>query len=639
MTKQLLLFTCLILFSVIASAQLCTGSLGDPVVNIDFGSGTSAIGPALPAGVTAYTYWPRSFPNDGLYTIASTTDGTENRWWVTSDHTGNPGGYMMVVNASTSLTDYFYKQTVHGLCENTTYEFAAWIMNLIRSTNDVSPPNITFNIERVTGEVLGTYTTGSIPKANTAVWKQFGLFFKTPAGVTDVVIRMTNNSPGGIPGNDLALDDITFRPCGPDIQASIDLTGNPLDLTVCAGNTTDYKLLANVSSGYTNPDYQWQVNFNGLGWTDITGAVSTSVIVHPSAAGSYQYRLSVGQGGALTTCRVVSDMVTITVKDPPVIMASSNSPICVDDILSLTVTEGVSYRWYDPDGNFLSDTRSVGVSTGRGQIGTQVYTVSVTTREGCTIMASVPVTVNDRPAVTISGDTEICTGMATTLHASGGQSYSWSPAVGLSDSTIADPVANPSVTTKYTVTITDNTYPCPSSKTVTVKVLKGAVANAGLDKTIIKGNALQLQGAVSGDNISYYWTPADYLSDASLLNPVSIPEKTITYTLHVISAAGCISAQDEMTLTVNEKIVIPNTFSPNGDNINDVWNIAGLDTYAKPSVAVFNRYGNQVYKSTGYTVPWDGTNNGVPLPVGTYYYLIDLRNGTPSLSGWIWLTR
>jgi hypothetical protein len=112
----------------VCRAQLCEGSLGDPIVSIDFGAGTAEHAGALPAGTTSYTYSSADFPIDGSYTVENTTAGSGQVWWSTTDHTGNAGGYMMVVNASLSLTDYFYKTTVTGLCPGTLYEFASWVI-------------------------------------------------------------------------------------------------------------------------------------------------------------------------------------------------------------------------------------------------------------------------------------------------------------------------------------------------------------------------------------------------------------------------------------------------------------------------------------------------------------------------------
>lgn len=85
--------------------------------------------------------------------------------------------------------------------------------------------------------------------------------------------------------------------------------------------------------------------------------------------------------------------------------------------------------------------------------------------------------------------------------------------------------------------------------------------------------------------------------------------------------------------------IVPNAFSPNGDNINDKWIIKGLQDYDNCTVEIFTRYGREVFRSTGYHRPWDGTYNGSPMPIGTYYYLIDLRNGEKPLSGPLTLLR
>ncbi|RYZ21921.1 MAG: gliding motility-associated C-terminal domain-containing protein, partial [Chitinophagaceae bacterium] len=196
-------------------AQLCTGSLGDPIVRTTFGNGANP-GPRLPSAALGYSYVANDCPNDGSYTLRNASNACFGSTWhtVASDHTGDAGGYFMVVNASNNPGD-FYVDTVRGLCSGTTYEFAAWVLNISRTNGcNGTPiqPNITFRIERTNGTVLGTYNTGNIPPAPSPEWKQFGFFFTTTASVADVVVRMTNNAPGGC-GNDLLLDDITFRPC------------------------------------------------------------------------------------------------------------------------------------------------------------------------------------------------------------------------------------------------------------------------------------------------------------------------------------------------------------------------------------------------------------------------------------------
>jgi gliding motility-associated-like protein len=84
---------------------------------------------------------------------------------------------------------------------------------------------------------------------------------------------------------------------------------------------------------------------------------------------------------------------------------------------------------------------------------------------------------------------------------------------------------------------------------------------------------------------------------------------------------------------------VPNAFSPNGDGINDTWMIQYLDTYPGCTVDVYNRYGQVIFHSTGYSRPWDGRMNGQPLPIGTYYWIIDPKNGRRQVSGSVTIIR
>jgi gliding motility-associated-like protein len=80
-------------------------------------------------------------------------------------------------------------------------------------------------------------------------------------------------------------------------------------------------------------------------------------------------------------------------------------------------------------------------------------------------------------------------------------------------------------------------------------------------------------------------------------------------------------------------IIIYDAFSPNGDTKNDVWNIGNISQYPNCKVKIINAWGNQVFSSDGYPEPWDGTYNGNDLPSGTYYYFIDLGDGSDPLTG------
>ncbi len=149
---------------------------------------------------------------------------------------------------------------------------------------------------------------------------------------------------------------------------------------------------------------------------------------------------------------------------------------------------------------------------------------------------------------------------------------------------------------------------------------------------IFAGSGVRLNPAINGDITGYSWSPAIGLSDAGSKNPIANPSVTTTYTLTVTLAGGC-TASANVTVNVLEQITIPNVFTPNGDGVNDLWNIANLSEYPACTVDVFSRNGQLVFHSVGYGKPWSGTYNGNPLPTGTYYYVIDLKDGRKKHAG------
>ena len=97
------------------------------------------------------------------------------------------------------------------------------------------------------------------------------------------------------------------------------------------------------------------------------------------------------------------------------------------------------------------------------------------------------------------------------------------------------------------------------------------------------------------------------------------------YTVTVTDANGC-SGSDTVTVFIYPEIKIPSGFSPNADGKNDVWQIDNIFQFPDNVVEVYNRWGELLFMSKGYAVPFDGKYNGKDLPVGTYYYIIDLHH-------------
>jgi gliding motility-associated-like protein len=111
--------------------------------------------------------------------------------------------------------------------------------------------------------------------------------------------------------------------------------------------------------------------------------------------------------------------------------------------------------------------------------------------------------------------------------------------------------------------------------------------------------------------------------------------------LYQLTVTGDHNCTDTASVTVKllREVKVPNVFSPNGDGINDFWQLPNLSDYPGCTVEVFNRYGQRVYYSLGYDVPWNGTQTGKALPVGVYYYIIKLKNGFDTLTGSVTILR
>lgn len=137
---------------------------------------------------------------------------------------------------------------------------------------------------------------------------------------------------------------------------------------------------------------------------------------------------------------------------------------------------------------------------------------------------------------------------------------------------------------------------------------------------------------VYGTDLKYLWTPVTYLSSATDSIPKSTPQTDITYNLVLTGKGGC-SVSDSVFVKVLLNIDVPNAFSPNGDGINDTWKIKYLESYPGATIEVYDRYGQIVFRSQGYDTEWDGTYNGKPLPVATYYYVINPKNGRKIVTG------
>ncbi|RYE22068.1 MAG: immunoglobulin domain-containing protein, partial [Sphingobacteriales bacterium] len=509
-----------ILANIRVKAQCTTGSFGDPVTGSEsFGSGSNP-GAKLSTEQSNLVYKTNCNLNDTEYTILNSVIGCHTEGWhnVLQDHTPDDvNGYMMVINATdqSSISGTFYYKKIDDLCPNTTYSFSAYVLDLIRKDVDgpnARHPNLTFSIETTSGAILGQSVTGLLESTVTPEFHQYPkpenpLCFTTGNTTTEIILKITNNAPGGN-GNDLILDDITFRAMGPPTTAEFSDPSGPPDSprNICIGNSIIYQLNGNVDDpDYQN--YQWQVNANNTGWVDISTTDNTtatskilSLVVNAPPVGKYQYRLAVAKAGQMASvnCRIYSTPLTINVNPLPVINVDPEIEFCEGETVTVTASGGARHEWNGPGLPPNSPALNIPNAT---PANSGTYTVRAVSSFGCKSLYAAPVKVTVHPKVnaTINAINPICEGGSVQLSASGGSIYKWTPATGLDHDDIPNPTATPAVTTTYSVTVTEGI--CSEVKPITVTVYKNPKANTPGDKEIFEDESVLLDAHPEGDNV------------------------------------------------------------------------------------------------------------------------------------------
>lgn len=253
-----------------------------------------------------------------------------------------------------------------------------------------------------------------------------------------------------------------------------------------------------------------------------------------------------------------TDDVTVTVNPLPVPNAGADVAICIGDDTQLQASGGDVYLWTPAatlsDANIANPVASPLVTT--------TYYVHIETNFGCEGDDTVIVTVNPLPVANAGLDNEFCAGASVQLNATGGSTYSWSPATGLSDANISNPVASPATTTTYVVTVSSQNQ-CQDTDSVTITVNPLPVADAGADVPLCLGDTVQLQAS---GGVNYQWSPGTGLSNTNIADPQAFPMQPITYTVTVTDVNGCQSS-DSLSISIFSVTAAPNQAICNGDSL------------------------------------------------------------------------
>ncbi|GGH65258.1 gliding motility-associated-like protein [Filimonas zeae] len=306
------------------------------------------------------------------------------------------------------------------------------------------------------------------------------------------------------------------------------------------------------------------------------------------------------------------------------------------------------YTWNMGDGSASLTTRDVNHTYAAS--GSYVVKLTVTSTAGCTDEATHTISrfyTQPVAAFTIAPE-RVCQGKdqvftdASTAAGSTVTAWSWT----FGDGTTADtrnPVKRYTAAGNYAVKLTvTNAVGCTSvAANGNATVYVQPQIDAGPSFTILKGNTVTL--AATAQNVAtmdLQWTPAALLTGANTLTPSLVATETATYTLTATGKVGGCVTTDQTEVLVYTAVTVPNAFTPNNDGIHDTWEILYLDGYPGSIVQVFDRYGRQVFiGQPGQNVAWKGTYNGKPVPTGTYYYIVDLKNGAKKMTGSVTVIR
>jgi gliding motility-associated-like protein len=500
----------------------------------------------------------------------------------------------------------------------------------------------------------GTTVTFSVTIANnqTYLWYKNGLStgIATPIYSSNTLQNNDRVSCYVTDGLGAAFSNVITMTVGSAQPPAINISASSAN--ICTGTAVTFTAVA--INGGTIPVYQWKVNGVGVGTNantyttsnlnnndDVTCTlVSNANCIVPIPVSSYSIFMNVN-----------------ALVQPKGKIIATASTICAgtpnDFTMNFTIGIPVSYQW-KINGIIVSSASTFTTSNlvDQDKISCDVV-VNTECSTGIPFSDTFTITVNPsvvQSASIVASADSICQGSpviftATTINAGNNTSYQWkinnvnagtnsrlfTTAALRQGDVVTCQVTSPGVRCLMNSTA--------SSNALTVKIFTLPTVTLPKSQDITSGKSIILNPVTNGNIIKYIWVPATGLNNAFVKNPVASPLSDISYSLTVTSGEGCTTTASTSIIVLGGTINITNAFTPNNDGINDTWVIPNLVHYASCTVEVFNRYGTKVFRTVGYAHPWDGRDNDIPVPVGVYYYIIDLKDGSPTLTGSITIIR
>lgn len=484
------------------------------------------------------------------------------------------GAYTLVITDST------------GCQEN----FAYALSNVNAPTPNTTVTTVSCNGD-CDGSISAAPTGGTTPY--TYFWNPTGDTTQSINGLCAGQYSLNVTDANGCIG--VAIDSVTE----PDVLLANINSANPN----CAGSCDGWAV-SNTIGGTAPFSYNWTPG--NLPQDSITNLCS----------GTYFVTVTDSNNCTVSDSVTLIEPTGITATDVSTVVSCSSN---CDATATVTPVGGVGPYTFQWNGNSLP-----GQSNTETNLCFGVNTVTITDQNGCSIIDTVNIAAADTVLADAGNDTIICLGDNISLigTATGNfTSVEWFSLPGMVSLGTTDTIGLNLTATGTFCFVYQVNGGCVSTDTVCITVDPLPIIDAGSDVSIFDGGSTQL-GATGGS--SYVWSPGSTLSDSTVWNPVASPTVTTTYYVIGTSPNGCI-AIDSVTVTVLPDIKFPDGITPNGDGKNDVWIIDFIEQFPNNVVEIYNRWGELLFHADGYQQDWDGTYNGKELPIGTYYYVIELN--------------
>lgn len=458
-----------------------------------------------------------------------------------------------------------------------------------------------------------------------------GKFYPAVAGVGTHTIWCIFTSAKGC--SDSVSTTITVKP---KPLAKFSYTGS-----TCAGGTLTFTDASTLAGGNVT-NRKWNM---GDG-TQAEYATATPFTKVYATAKSYPVQLiAVGSNGCSDTT-----LTTLQLQALPKVDFQAPAAVCLPEGKATFVNKSVSadgtalsYKWSFGDNGVATATDPVHTYVTAGTY--QVKLVAAATGGCADSVTKVVDQFFEQPVADFTVNAALCEETPVTLTnrstAPGSSVTAWDWNFG--DGTTSrskTPIKIYNTPGKYTITLTVNSAKGCSSAVASapVTVYLQPVIDAGQDIAAEEGDLVQLKATANSNSLQFAWSPAQLVSNPSILQPTIKVSEDVVLTLTAKGENNCI-AVDDIQILVQRPVVVPNIFTPNGDGINDTWVIKNLSMYRNAVVQLFNRYGQKVVLFKGDSKAWDGTVNGTPVPAGVYYYIIQLNNGQSALTGSLTIIR